>query len=192
MIVLAILIFSYTLIYQNLPIGYIEMKATETIPEPPITIDYGTTPVFTENLRFDHNNISYFIEPSCSNIRASAMKEAFKTFQEKTEIISFYEIANKDADILVGCSENFIELGENLFVAGEGGPVEIINTTYFKIIQKGKIILYEDPRCERPVVEIHELCHVVHANHRRQFYGLLESVMSDYLSKKMKLEQYLS
>lgn len=81
------------------------------------------------------------------------------------EVISFYKVSSKEADILVGCSENFIELGEDIFVAGEGGPVEIINTTTFKIIQKGKILLYENHHCERPVVEIHELSHVFGFDH---------------------------
>lgn len=165
MLTLAILIFSYTLVYQNLPLNPIEMKPIGITSEPIATINHRFTPVFEENLRFNHNNISYFIEPSCSNTRTSAMKEAFQIFQEKMEVISFHEIAYKEADILVGCSENFIGLGENLFAAGEGGPAEIINTTHFKIIQKGKIHLYEDPRCERPVVEIHELCHVFGFDH---------------------------
>ncbi len=165
MFILATLIFSYSLICQNLPQAPIEMKPIETTSEPITTINYGPPPVFEENLRFDHNNISYFIEPSCSNIRTSSMKEALQIFQEKMEIISFHEIANKKADILVGCSENFIELGENIFVAGEGGPTKIMNTTNFKIIKEGKILLYEDSRCERPVVEIHELCHVFGFDH---------------------------
>ncbi len=141
------------------------MKVVDEAPKPLEIINYGTTPVFSQNLRFNHNNISYFIEPSCSNIRASAMREAFQIFQEKMEIISFYETANKEADILIGCSDDFIELEENLFVAGEGGPSEIINTTNFKIIKEGKISLYKDPRCERPVVEIHELSHVFGFDH---------------------------
>jgi len=165
MFTLAMLIFSYTVLYQNLPREPIEMKATEIISETVTKINYGITPVFDKNLRFNHNNISYFIEASCSNVRKSAMIEAFQIFQEKMEVISFYKVSSKEADILVGCSENFIELEENIFVAGEGGPVEIINSTIFKIIQKGKIILYEDHYCEQPIVEIHELCHVFGFDH---------------------------
>ena len=94
------------------------------------------------------------------------MRKAFQIFQEKMEVISFYEVINKEtADILIFCTDNFIELEENLFTAGEGGPTKIMNTTNFKIIQEGKIILYENSHCERPVVEIHELCHVFGFNH---------------------------
>lgn len=165
MLTLAILIFSYTLVYQNLPLNPIEMKPIGITSEPITTINHGFTPVFEENLRFNHNNISYFIEPSCSNTRTSAMKEAFQIFQKKMGVISFYEVDYKEADILVGCSEDFIEIGEDIFVAGEGGPTEIINTTIFKIIQKGKVILYEKHNCELPVVELHELCHVFGFDH---------------------------
>ena len=164
-LILALLIFSYTLIYQNLPQAPIEMKPHEIISEPITTINHGLAQVFEENLRFNHNNISYFIEPSCSNIQTASMKKAFQIFHEKMRIISFYEIDYKNADILVGCSEDFIELGDNFFAAGEGGPSKIIDTTNFKIIQEGEIFLYKNSRCERPVVEIHELCHVFGFDH---------------------------
>ena len=128
-------------------------------------IDYGATPVFSERLRFNHDNISFNIEESCSDIRVASMREAFQIFHEKMGIISFYEVGVNGADISVGCSDKFIALGDNLFAAGEGGPVNITNTSNFKTIQKGRIFLYEDPQCERPVVEIHELLHVFGFDH---------------------------
>lgn len=183
MIVLAALIFSYALIYQNLPLNPVEMKTTGIIPEPVTIINYGSPPVFAENLRFNHKNISYFIEPSCSDIRVSAMKEAFRIFQNKMGIISFYEINYPEADISVGCSDNFIKLGENIFRAGEAGPSKIINTTNFNIIQKGKILLYEDPKCERPVVEIHELGHVFGFDHTSNPRGIMYNL--SYCNQKI-------
>jgi hypothetical protein len=91
--------------------------------------------------------------------------EAFKIFHNETKIITFHEISNDSADILVGCSKDFVEVQERHFAAGEGGPSIIINTSGFKTIEQGKISLYKDQRCESPVVEIHELGHVFGFDH---------------------------
>ena len=162
----AMLVFSLMFMYQNLPQAPIEMKRGGIIPEDIAIIAYGTTPVFIKNLRFNHNHISYFIEAGCSEIRENAMIEAFGIFEDEMDLISFYEVENKiEADISVGCSDDYIELGENLFVAGEGGPSKIINTSIFKLIEKGKISLYNDPQCDYPIVELHELSHVFGFDH---------------------------
>ncbi len=166
MLMLFVLIFSFAFVYQNLPQEPVEMKASEIMPEIFEVVDYGTTPVFAENMRFNHNIISYFIEDECVKVRRDAMIEAFDIFAEKMNLISFYEVENKDvADIQVGCSDEYIEIGERLFVAGEGGPSRIINTSVFKTIEKGKIILYNNPQCDYPVVELHELLHVFGFDH---------------------------
>ena len=161
MLVMFLLMISLAFVYQNLPQEPVEMKASEIVPETTVTINHGATPVFAENLRFNHNNISYFIENECVEIRRNAMVEAFDIFADEMKLISFYETKNKiEADIQVGCSDDYIELGERLFVAGEGGPSKIINTSVFKIVEKGEILLYNDPQCDYPVVELHELLHV--------------------------------
>jgi len=163
-LVLAILVFSLGFFYQSFPREAVELKVSEIIPEPIELIDYGAVPVFAENLRFNHNKISYFIEADCAGPRREAMVSAFALFSSEMGIISFYEVS-VDADIDVGCSDDYIPLGEHLFAAGEGGPSRIINTSNFKTIEKGKISLYDDPRCDKPVVEIHELCHVFGFDH---------------------------
>jgi len=165
LIVLSALVFSIAWLYGELPKDPVELTSDIKDSEPIEIVNYGVTPVFSERLRFNHNNISFNIEDTCSNVRATAMREAFDIFHEKMGIISFYEVGVNGADISVGCSKDFIQLGENLFAAGEGGPVNITNTSNFKTIQKGKVILYKDPRCERPVVEIHELLHVFGFDH---------------------------
>ena len=159
-----IIIFSLGFAYKNLPQEPIQMKASEITPESIAIIDYGTTPVFSENMRFNHNNISYYIKKECTEIRRNKMIEAFNLFEEKMEIISFYEV-EKNADIDIECSDNSISLGNHLFAAGEGGPSKIINTSLFKIIEKGDILLYKDSKCDRPVIELHELGHVFGFNH---------------------------
>lgn len=162
----AMLISSLVFMYQNFPQAPVEMKRGSVVSEEIAIIAYGATPVFIKNLRFNHNNISYFIERECIGVREDAMIEAFNIFEDKMDLISFYEVKDKfGADINIGCSDDYIELGENLFVAGEGGPSKIINTSVFKLIEKGKISLYNDPQCDYPIVELHELSHVFGFDH---------------------------
>ena len=151
-------------LYENLPQSPIYLNEDEIVPDEVAIIKYGATPVFAENLRFNHNNISYLIESSCSETRRNSMLEAFEIFEKEMEIINFYEV-NNEADIEVGCSDDYISVGENLFAAGEGGPSRIINTSGFKVIEKGKIWLYDDQRCDYPIVELHELLHVFGFDH---------------------------
>ncbi len=163
--ILVLIALSSILVYQLYPSSplelYLEELPIDDLPE----VHYGDTPVFIENLRFNHNNISYFIEPSCPVSRKDRMKEAFEIFQSEVKIITFHGILSKEADIIIGCSDDYIDLGENIFAAGEGGPSRIINTSYFKTIDEGKIALFKESRCEYPVVELHEISHVFGFDH---------------------------
>ena len=163
-LVLIMIFFSLIFVYQNVPREPVALKMGNVVPVTIELIGYGAVPVFSERLRFNHNIISYFIEGECDGVRREAMVEAFALFANKMRIVSFYEVS-ADADINVGCSDNYISLGENLFAAGEGGPSIIINTSNFKTIEEGKISLYDDPRCDYPVVELHELGHVFGFDH---------------------------
>lgn len=166
-LVLMMLGFSLYFLYQNLPgpeekLLQITNVGEET--ENPI-VEYGTIKQFYSNMRFNHNKLSYFIENSCEEQRKERMEEAFVIFSNKTSLISFYPQEESKADILVGCSEDFIEPEENLFIAGEGGPTKIINTSLYNVIVQGKILLYKEGECEFPVVEVHELLHVFGFDH---------------------------
>ena len=164
MLVVLLVLFSASYVYQYMPHDAVELRQGNTVPESIVMVEYGAVPVFAENLRFNHNDISYFIENDCNGVRSAAMREAFNIFEQRMKIVSFYEVSG-GADIDVGCSDDYIEVGERLFAAGEGGPSRIINTSVFKTIEKGKIILYDEPRCVTPNVEIHELGHVFGFDH---------------------------
>jgi hypothetical protein len=163
-IVVLILVSSGWFIYDNLPGEAVEMRVSDVVSEPSSLVSYGAVPVFSDRLRFNHNDISFSIERSCAKVRRDAMIEAFGLFADEVGLISFHEVGS-GADIKVGCSDDYIELGENLFAAGEGGPSRIINTSGFKLIEEGKVWLYDDPRCDYPIVELHELGHVFGFDH---------------------------
>ncbi|MFH0711508.1 MAG: matrixin family metalloprotease [archaeon] len=152
------------LVYQNVPSEPVKMKVGEVGSESFSMVSYDGNPVYWDNLRFNHNNISYFINDSCPEGRRESMIEAFGIFERMTDYIYFYGV-DGDADIDVECSNKSMMLSDNLVAAGEGGQVGIINTSLFKIIERGKIFLYDDPKCNYPVVELHELGHVFGFDH---------------------------
>ncbi|MFH0808139.1 MAG: matrixin family metalloprotease [archaeon] len=158
-LVFLLLVFSFAIMLVNLPVKPVELKSNYLEPERVAIVDYGAVPVFAENLRFNHNLISYSISEDCDVERRSDMEGAFNVFADEVKIVSFYEVVT-GGDILVGCSNEFVELGEELFAAGEGGPSRIINTSGFKVIEEGKVLLYSGRDCDYPIVALHELCHV--------------------------------
>ena len=54
------------------------------------------------------------------------------------------------------------------------------------------INLIRAPRACIEYVIMHELCHLRYPNHSREFYKLLESVLPDWQTRKLKLEKLLS
>ena len=98
-LVLLFLFFSAGVLYYNIPRASVKLVG-EIESEEFSVVGYGGAPVFLENLRFNHNNISYFVDGSCSEVRRSAMVEAFGLFEWMTEHVSFYE-GGVDADISV-------------------------------------------------------------------------------------------
>ena len=82
-----------------------------------------------------------------------------------TAIFKFYSTDEETAQIVIGCSIDSYEAEKNVFVAGEGGPVKFLNSTLYPIILKGKVILYDESKCDYPVTELHELFHVFGFDH---------------------------
>lgn len=177
MVLIFLVMLSVAIIYQNMPVDPVSLK-TDYIQTTNLTpIDYGDVPVFAENLRFNHNVISYYISNECSLSREYSIKEAFSLFAGEIKVVSFNEVySENEADIEVECSDDFVELDENLFAAGEGGPSKIINTSVFKTIEKGNILLYYDKKCSYPIVEMHELLHVFGFAHSEDPLNIMYSV----------------
>jgi len=115
---------------------------------------------FYENMRFPTSRISYHIN-NCSLQKKDDMLRAFEILSSKT-ILNFYE--SNIPEITIVCeSKNKIEGG--LFIAGEGGPVNITKAGEFNIITKGKILLIKESSCPNPNIAIHELLHVLGFDH---------------------------
>jgi hypothetical protein len=177
MVMVLLVLVSVSLVYENMPIDPIILKTNYLEPENLSLIEYGAVPVFAENLRFNHNDISYFISDDCDQDRRDSMVEAFVLLSDKVSVLSFYEAMNKDVtDINVECSYEYVELSDSLFAAGEGGPSRIINTSVFRTIEKGRILLYNDESCTYPIVEMHELLHVFGFDHSNDPRNIMYNV----------------
>jgi len=161
-------------LYQNLPGEEIELKIKNLnitltnpnkMPENAIANVSGELLQFFPNMRFNHNNITYFINSECSEDKKERMNLAFSIIENETEIITFNPDSEENADILVGCSFDSYETEKNVFIAGEGGPTKILNLSVYPLILRGKVILYNETSCDYPITELHELFHVFGFDH---------------------------
>lgn len=116
---------------------------------------------FYENMRYPDSKISYKID-NCNLQKENDMDRAFQIVSEKT-ILSFFPV-NQNEEISVTC-DNKNKLEGGLFIAGEGGPVNITASGEFKVITYGKILLIKDSNCPTPNIAIHELLHTLGFNH---------------------------
>lgn len=116
---------------------------------------------FYPNMRFPSPNISYKIS-DCTLKKMNDAEFAFSIFENKTSL-DFYPIEEGE-DIFITCDEKLRYDGD-YFVAGEGGPTEIINASNFNVILHGEVLLIEDSDCPNPNIAMHELLHVLGFKH---------------------------
>ncbi len=116
---------------------------------------------FYENMRYSDSEISYRIS-NCPLQKKSDMERAFEIISNKTSL-GFYEVVDNEEIFTTCSSRNKIE--NNLFIAGEGGPVNITRTDNFNVILHGEILLIRDSKCEKPNIGLHELLHALGFDH---------------------------
>ena len=73
------------------------------------------------------------------------------------------------------------------FVAGEGGPTLVINTTVYAIILEGKIALYRHEICDEPQIALHELLHALGFDHNSNS----KSIMYPITNCAQELDDYI-
>ena len=92
---------------------------------------------FYPNMRYKDKRISYRIEEACTQTKAQDIISALKIIEEKTRL-TFYPSSN--AEIIYLCNEIAPDsMEEGHFIAGEGGPSAILNSSLFSIILTGKV-----------------------------------------------------
>jgi len=156
-----LLVVGLLLVYWFIPLEKIDFKP-----------DYGTSDFLVENLtqedmqfypnmRFINPSISYQIF-DCPPQKRQRMEDAFKIIQGLT-VLSFYPVSGGE-QIQVRCEYTDRVRGD-IFIAGEGGPINVTPSGDFYIIEGGEILLIRDSGCFTPNVAIHELLHVLGFKH---------------------------
>jgi hypothetical protein len=130
---------------------------------------------FYPNMRYRDREISYFIESNCSLKKENDARRAFLRIQDAT-ILSFSEMS-LNPEIVVMCSNlEPTSAQENHFIAGEGGPVQIINSTKYAIISAGMVSLYRAESCPEPQIATHEILHALGFDHNSNIKSLMYPV----------------
>lgn len=183
LLIIFIIIFGTYFLYLNIP-GEPE-NLNFSVSKPPIIIKdqvFAEVSQFYPNMKFNHNSISYEIDPYCSNKKRQRMISAFNDLSSKLKIISFYEVFD-NSDIEVSCSEEKKEsVDETYFIAGEGGAKEIIQTERYNIITNGTVLLYKEintQECNWANIELHELIHVFGFGHSNNSNSLMYPYLED-------------
>ena len=176
-IILAILFgASLYFLYYNLPgepEKYLPTKSVED--KPSLQVAYSGSKQFYDNMRFRDKRISYKIEPACSNKKVLEVQEAFSILGSKT-ILDFYPIfsGSTKPEITIFCSEIEPEPeNDGYFVAGEGGPTEVINTSIYGVILSGKVSFFREEKCKNPNIALHEILHVLGFDHNNNPNSIL-------------------
>jgi hypothetical protein len=111
----------------------------------------------SENISFNSNKISYFLSGDCNDNQVTKLKDAMTILETKVNTLNFYQIYETSPDIMIECNNTEI-IDKDLSRLSEGGPTLV---AWNKILES-KIILYENPmECIQPIVELHELLHVL-------------------------------
>ncbi|MEM4330685.1 MAG: matrixin family metalloprotease [Candidatus Pacearchaeota archaeon] len=143
---------------------------------------------FSKKMRFPTENISFYFDDYCDLSEKLKMKKAFKILEEETRILYFFEASNlSSANIKIYCL-NETKSAFNNSILGEGGPRKYLPLANFSLILEGEIFLYENKNslnCELPVVELHELLHVLGFNHIAD----KNSIMHNFSSCNQKLDK---
>lgn len=116
---------------------------------------------FYNNMRFPSPNISYKIH-DCPLYKSNDLEEAFEIISNLT-ILKFSSVFDKE-EISAFCRDRR-KVKNGLFVAGEGGPVNITKVENFNVIFHGEILLIKESKCSKPNIGIHEILHSLGFDH---------------------------
>jgi hypothetical protein len=141
---------------------------------------------FFPSMRYEDREISYYIEERCDMEKSKDARDAFSILSDKT-ILSFYEVG-QEPEIRIFCSEIAPEPEEEgHFVAGEGGPSEVINASIYSVIFSGKVSLFRADDCIEPQIAVHEILHALGFDHNNN----KNSIMYPITSCEQIIDEYI-
>ncbi len=139
---------------------------------------------FYPKMRYVNSTISYSIDSSCSVEKQSEVVNALSIISEKT-VLAFVP-KGEDSELKILCSEVSHPAEQNRhFIAGEGGPTIVLNTSIYYIIKEGKISLFKSHSCDSPIIALHEILHALGFDHTSD----TNSIMYPVTACKQSLDQ---
>jgi len=118
---------------------------------------------FSPNMRYKDKQITFSLEVQCTEKNKNDAKSALALIQERT-VLTFRQA--EEGEIKILCSEVAPEPEEsNHFIAGEGGPTRVIDSTSFAVILEGKVSLFRPETCKTPQIATHEILHALGFDH---------------------------
>lgn len=156
---------------------------TETKEFKPLNVPSKTEEVYTNssqfypNMRYPDRKISFNISRDCVQNKENDIIEAFSILSRET-VLEFYQ-TNSLAEIEVSCS-NLSPRPEDRehYIAGEGGPKDIISAGNYYVITSGSVSLFRDEKCNEPKIAIHEILHALGFNHNNNPKSILYPITS--------------
>jgi hypothetical protein len=156
--IIALLIIILLMSFYFMPFNHLNFSATGNSN---FSLSGNSELQYYPNLRFAETNIPYRIS-DCSLPKKNEMESAFEIIENITPL-KFYPV-EADEKISITCqNKNQVENG--LFIAGEGGPTNIIVTGEFYVVDFGEVLLIKESDCPHPNIAIHELLHVLGFKH---------------------------
>lgn len=163
------------LLWDNLPqkqinLGSFASNYTNNIPLQSVQ--------FYPEMRFPDRSISYFIHGGCSNEQKEDILRAFEIISDKT-VLRFYPLAGNEPHINFYCSDVAPEPeNKGHFIAGEGGPTEIINASTYSVILSSQVSLYKEEKCDDPQIALHEIFHALGFDHSSNKNSIMYPITS--------------
>jgi hypothetical protein len=127
---------------------------------------------FYKNMRYPNSNISYKIQ-DCPLYKKNSIDQAFEIISNLT-ILDFSPVSYGE-EISAFCSDRG-KRKEGLFVAGEGGPINITKTEDFNVIFHGEILLIRESKCAEPNIGLHEILHALGFDHSSNKNSIMYNV----------------
>ena len=160
-LILILIVFNLLVFYWFVPFKSIDFGTKSGNANFSLNVHEKNNMQFYPMMRFPDSKISYQIG-GCPLQKKDDMERAFEIISNKS-LLEFYSV-NFGEEISVTCdSKNKIQDG--MFIAGEGGPVNISEGEKFNIIFNGQVLLLKESSCYNPNIAIHELLHVLGFNH---------------------------